>query len=49
MLDRIALGVVSRIIYILVALAAIWCITLFFREHTFLDEPQHQHSGQFAE
>ena len=32
-------GVVSRIIYILVALAAIWCITLFFREHTFLEEP----------
>ena len=36
-------GVVSRIIYILVALAAIWCITLFFRDtqDTFLDEPKH--------
>ena len=52
MLDRIALalliiggqsGVVSRIIYILVALAAIWCVTLFFRDarDTFFDEPTH--------
>lgn len=24
---------VSRIVYILVALAAIWCITLLFRQH----------------
>lgn len=37
-------GVVSRIIYILVALAGIWCITLFFRDPktTFLEEPKHQ-------
>ena len=43
-------GVVSRIIYILVALAAIWCVTLFFRDarDTFLEEPQHHH-GQLAE
>ncbi len=36
-------GVVSRIIYILVALAAIWCVTLFFRDarDTFFDEPTH--------
>ena len=36
-------GVVSRIIYILVALAAIWCVTLFFRDarDTFFDEPSH--------
>ena len=42
MLDKIALtlliigggqtGVVSRIIYIVVALAAIWCISLLFRD-----------------
>ena len=33
-------GLVSRIIYILVALSAIWCISLFFRDTrtTFLDE-----------
>ncbi|MBR1482092.1 MAG: DUF378 domain-containing protein [Ruminococcus sp.] len=36
-------GVVSRIIYILVALAAIWCVTFFFRDaqDTFLEEPKH--------
>ena len=36
-------GVVSRIVYILVALAAIWCVTLFFRDarDTFFDEPTH--------
>ena len=35
-------GVVSRIIYILVALAAIWCVTLLFRDSrdTFMDEPE---------
>ena len=27
-------AVVSRIIYALVGLASIWCITLLFREHT---------------
>lgn len=27
-------GVVSRIIYTLVALAAIWCISLLFRDNT---------------
>ncbi|MBQ6387027.1 MAG: DUF378 domain-containing protein [Ruminococcus sp.] len=39
-------GVVSRIIYILVALAAVWCVTLFFRDarDTFFDEPK-QHSA----
>jgi uncharacterized membrane protein YuzA (DUF378 family) len=27
-------AIVSRIIYTLVALAAIWCISLLFRDHT---------------
>lgn len=31
-------GVISRIIYILVGLAAIWCISLLFRESDMLDD-----------
>ncbi len=31
-------GVVSRIIYIIVGLAAIWCISLLFRESDMLDD-----------
>ena len=31
-------GIVSRIIYTLVALAGIWCITLLFREDAAADE-----------
>ena len=31
-------GVISRIIYIIVALAAIWCISLLFRESDMLDD-----------
>ena len=27
-------GVVSRIVYVLVALAALWCISLLFRDNT---------------
>lgn len=27
-------GIVSRIIYVIVAISAIWCISLLFREHT---------------
>ena len=30
-------SIVARIIYTLVALAGIWCISLFFRENTFLE------------
>ena len=30
-------AMVSRIIYTLVGLAALWCISLFFRENRFLD------------
>jgi uncharacterized membrane protein YuzA (DUF378 family) len=31
-------GIVSRIIYTLVALAGIWCVTLLFRENAAADE-----------
>ena len=31
-------GIVSRIIYTLVALAGIWCVTLLFRENADADE-----------
>lgn len=36
-------GVVSRIIYILVALSAIWCVSLLFREsrRSIMDNPTH--------
>ncbi len=32
-------AIVSRIIYTLVALAAIWCISFLFREDSLLDHP----------
>lgn len=31
-------GVLSRIIYIIVGLAAIWCVSLLFRESDILDD-----------
>lgn len=31
-------GIISRIIYILVGLAAIWCISLLFRENESYDD-----------
>lgn len=31
-------GIISRIIYTLVALAAIWCISLLFRDEEFFHE-----------
>lgn len=34
-------GMVSRIIYTLVALAAIWCISLLFRDNTENDDTEH--------
>ena len=30
-------AILSRIVYVLVALAGIWCISLFFRENEMLD------------
>jgi uncharacterized membrane protein YuzA (DUF378 family) len=37
-------GVVSRIIYILVGLAAVWCVTLLFRDShdTIMDDHKHK-------
>ena len=34
-------SIVARIIYTLVALAGIWCISLFFRENTLLETNEH--------
>lgn len=31
-------GILSRIIYIIVGLAAIWCVSLLFRENDMLDD-----------
>lgn len=37
-------GIISRIIYTLVALSAIWCISLLFRDNTEVGEG-HAHVG----
>ena len=34
-------NIVSRIVYTLVALAAVWCISLLFRERDEIIEPSH--------
>ena len=31
-------GIISRVVYVIVGLAAIWCISLLFKEHM----PEHQ-------
>ena len=37
-------GIVSRVIYTLVSLAGIWCISLFFRDREeILEQPPHEH------
>jgi len=36
-------SVLSRLIYILVALSAVWCISLFFRKNEIVErEPHHR-------
>ncbi len=30
-------GVISRIVYVLVAISAVWCISLFFRNNRLVD------------
>ncbi len=37
-------GIISRIIYILVGLAAVWCVTLLFRDtrETMLSDRNHE-------
>ena len=37
-------GIISRIIYIIVGLAAIWCISLLFRESDMLDDHAENHA-----
>ncbi|MGN0660375.1 MAG: DUF378 domain-containing protein [Oscillospiraceae bacterium] len=32
-----AAGIISRIIYVLVALSALWCISLFFRKNEVIE------------
>ena len=31
-------GIISRIIYVLVALSAIWCVSLFFKQGSLIEE-----------
>lgn len=40
-------SIVARIIYTLVALAGIWCISLFFRENTLLETNDEKRSKLF--
>ncbi|MCL2018248.1 MAG: DUF378 domain-containing protein [Oscillospiraceae bacterium] len=36
-------SIISRLIYILVALSAVWCISLFFRKNEIVEREQQQH------
>lgn len=39
-------AIVSRIVYILIALSAVWCISLFFRKNEIIEsESHHVHHG----
>ena len=38
-------GVVSRIIYVIVALSALWCISLLFRDKTEAGDRDYGHSA----
>ena len=38
-------GVVSRIIYVIVGLSALWCISLLFRDHTEAGDRDLSHSA----
>lgn len=38
-------GIVSRIVYILVALSAIWCISLLFRDDAVADDGMTHHTA----
>ena len=39
-------GIISRIIYTLVALAAVWCISILFREDSMLDDRRRTALGE---
>jgi hypothetical protein len=38
-------GIVSRIIYVLVALSALWCISLLFRDTTEAGDRDYSHNA----
>jgi hypothetical protein len=38
-------SVVSRIVYILIALSAVWCFSLFFRRNEILESDRRHHHG----
>jgi len=38
-------GIVSRIIYVIVGLSALWCISLLFRDHTEAGDRDFGHSA----
>lgn len=40
-------SIVSRILYIVVALAAIWCITLFFRKNELVGNGVNAREGRY--
>jgi hypothetical protein len=40
-------SILSRLIYILVALSAVWCISLFFRRNEVLESREHSHHRRF--
>lgn len=37
-------AIISRIVYILVAISAVWCISLFFRRNEMLDDEREVHT-----
>jgi uncharacterized membrane protein YuzA (DUF378 family) len=36
-------SVISRLIYILFALSAVWCISLFFKKNEIVERERHSH------
>jgi hypothetical protein len=40
-------AIISRIVYILFALSAVWCFSLFFRRNEVLETERHGHGGRF--
>ena len=38
-------GIISRIVYVLVALSALWCVTLLFRDRHNEDDEHAEFSG----
>ena len=36
-------AIISRIVYVLVAISALWCISLFFKRESLINEAQTSH------